>query len=76
MLRIIGPVALYILVSFECFPCSWSIEPAILILQEVAEDYMVHLFEDTNLCAVFSKRQTTVMPKDMQLARRIRGERD
>lgn len=73
MLRIIGPT-LYIHVSFECFPCSWS-KSAILILQEALEDYAVHLFEDTNLCAIFAKRQT-IMPKDMQLARRIRGERD
>ena len=54
--------------------CSWS-KSAILILQEALEDYAVHLFEDTNLCAIFAKRQT-IMPKDMQLARRIRGERD
>jgi histone H3/H4 len=73
MLRNIGPT-LYIHASFECFPCSWS-KSAILILQEVTEDYMVHLFEDTNLYAIFSKRQT-IMPKGMQLARRIRGERD
>ena len=73
MLRIIGPT-LYIHVSFECFPCSWS-KSAILILQEALEDYAVHLFEDTNLCAIFAKRQT-IMPKDMQLLRRIRGERN
>lgn len=43
-------------------------------LQEAAEAYCVGLFEDTNLCAIHAKR-VTVMPKDMQLARRIRGER-
>jgi histone H3/H4 len=47
---------------------------AILALQEAAEAYHVVLFEDTNLCAVHAKR-VTIMPKDMQLARRIRGER-
>ena len=47
---------------------------AILALQEAAEAYLVGLFEDTNLCAVHAKR-VTIMPKDMQLARRIRGER-
>ena len=31
------------------------------------------LIEDTNLCAIHAKR-VTIMPKDMQLARRIRGE--
>ena len=48
---------------------------AILALQEAAEAYLVGLFEDTNLCAIHSKR-VTIMPKDMQLARRIRGEYD
>ena len=47
---------------------------AILALQEAAEAYLVGLFEDTNLCCIHAKR-VTVMPKDMQLARRIRGER-
>jgi histone H3 len=47
---------------------------AILALQEAAEAYLVGLFEDSNLCAIHAKR-STVMPKDMQLARRIRGER-
>uniref|UniRef100_A0A7S3II07 Core Histone H2A/H2B/H3 domain-containing protein n=1 Tax=Strombidium inclinatum TaxID=197538 RepID=A0A7S3II07_9SPIT len=48
---------------------------AVLALQEAAEAYMVGLFEDTNLCAIHAKR-VTIMPKDMQLARRIRGERN
>jgi histone H3 len=47
---------------------------AILALQEAAEYYLVGLFEDTNLCAIHAKR-VTIQPKDMQLARRIRGER-
>jgi len=47
---------------------------AILALQEASEAYLVSLFEDTNLCAIHSKR-VTIMPKDIQLARRIRGER-
>lgn len=45
---------------------------AILALQEAAEAYLVHLFEDSNLCAVHAKR-VTLMVKDMQLARRLRG---
>ncbi|KAK3732717.1 hypothetical protein QZH41_003063 [Actinostola sp. cb2023] len=40
---------------------------AVMALQEASEAYLVGLFEDTNLCAI--------MPKDIQLARRIRGER-
>jgi histone H3 len=42
-------------------------------LQEAAEAYLVALFEDTNLCALHARR-VTIMPKDIQLARRIRGE--
>ena len=47
---------------------------AVLALQEASELYLLGLFEDTNLCAIHARRQT-IMPKDMQLARRIRGER-
>ena len=46
---------------------------AVLALQEACESYIVGLFEDTNLCAIHARR-VTIMPKDMQLARRIRGE--
>jgi len=48
--------------------------PAILALQEAAESWLVSLFEDTNLCCLHARR-VTIMPKDMELARRIRGER-
>ena len=47
---------------------------AVIALQEASEAYLVGLFEDTNLCAIHAKR-VTIMPKDIQLARRIRGER-
>lgn len=47
---------------------------AVMALQEASESYLVGLFEDTNLCAIHAKR-VTIMPKDIQLARRIRGER-
>ena len=47
---------------------------AVLALQEASEAYLISLFEDTNLCAIHAKR-VTIMPKDIQLARRIRGER-
>ena len=46
---------------------------AVLALQEACESYIVGLFEDTNLCAIHARR-VTIMPKDIQLARRIRGE--
>ena len=45
---------------------------ALLALQEAAEAYLIGLMEDTQLCAIHAKR-VTIMPKDMQLARRIRG---
>jgi len=47
---------------------------ALEALQEAAEGYLVGLFEDTNLCAIHANR-VTIKPKDMALARRIRGER-
>ncbi len=47
---------------------------AIDAIQEAAEAYLTHLFEDTNLCAIHAKR-VTITQKDMQLALRIRGER-
>lgn len=47
---------------------------AIAALQEAAEAYLVSLFEDVNLCAIHAKR-VTIMVRDIQLARRIRGER-
>ena len=47
---------------------------AVLALQEASEAYLVGLFEDTNLSAIHCKR-VTIMPKDIQLTRRIRGER-
>jgi histone H3 len=52
----------------------WSAQ-AVLAMQEAAEYYLVRLLEDTNLVAIHAKR-VTIMPKDIQLARRIRGERE
>ena len=46
---------------------------AIEALQTAAEAYLVSMFEDANLCAIHAKR-VTIMPKDIQLARRIRGD--
>lgn len=46
---------------------------ALSALQEAAEAYAVGLFEDTNLCAIHAKR-VTIMPRDIQLAMRIRGD--
>jgi histone H3/H4 len=46
---------------------------AVMALQEASESYVTHLFEDCNLNAIHGKR-VTIMVKDMQLARRVRGE--
>lgn len=63
-------------VAFNVSPASldghrWQSQ-AIQALQEAAEAFLVHLFEDTNLCALHAKR-VTIMQKDIQLARRLRG---
>merc|ERR1712196_84276 len=46
---------------------------ALMALQEATEMYLVGLFEDTNLAALHAKR-VTIMPRDLQLARRLRGD--
>ena len=48
---------------------------AITGLQEASKAYLICLFEDTNLCAIHAKR-VTIMPKDIQLVRHIRGKRN
>ena len=47
---------------------------ALLALQEASEAYLVQLLEDSNLCAIHAGR-VTIKPVDMQIARRIRGQR-
>jgi hypothetical protein len=56
-------------VPFPSFP-----SPSLPFPSLPFQAYLVGLFEDTNLCAIHAKR-VTIMPKDIQLARRIRGER-
>ncbi|RSH79750.1 centromeric DNA-binding histone H3-like protein cse4 [Apiotrichum porosum] len=68
--RVVREVALN-LSSINAGELRWQ-SSAILALQEAAEAFLVHLFEDSNLCAVHAKR-VTLMTKDMQLARRLRG---
>ena len=46
---------------------------AIAALQEAAENFIVGLFEDVNLLVVHAKR-VTVMPRDIRLVLRIRGD--
>ncbi|KAM4860800.1 uncharacterized protein RHO17_013602 [Thomomys bottae] len=47
---------------------------ALAALQEASEAYLVGLFEDSHLCAIHAQR-VTLLARDMQLARRLRGER-
>eukprot|EP01017_Pseudomicrothorax_dubius_P018505 TRINITY_DN2045_c0_g1_i1.p1 TRINITY_DN2045_c0_g1~~TRINITY_DN2045_c0_g1_i1.p1 ORF type:complete len:184 (-),score=24.56 TRINITY_DN2045_c0_g1_i1:92-643(-) len=62
------------LVGRQNEPFRWTL-PALEIVQSVAEDYLTNLFEDSYACTLHAKR-VTLMPKDMRLARRIRGIMD
>ncbi|EEH22188.2 histone H3-like centromeric protein CSE4 [Paracoccidioides brasiliensis Pb03] len=69
--RLVREVAVDLLPAGVGEELRWQSQ-AIQALQEAAEAFLVHLFEDTNLCAIHAKR-VTIMQKDIQLARRIRG---
>jgi histone H3-like centromeric protein A len=69
--RLVREVALDLLPAEVGAELRWQ-SHAIMALQEATEAFLVHLFEDTNLCAIHAKR-VTIMQKDIQLARRIRG---
>lgn len=69
--RLVREIALGILPPDVGDELRWQSQ-AIMALQEAAEAFLIHLFEDTNLCAIHAKR-VTIMQKDIQLARRIRG---
>ena len=43
------------------------------MLHEATKAYIIWLLEDTNLCMIHAK-QITILPRDMQLAQRIRGK--
>ena len=45
----------------------------VLALQEAGEAFLVGLLKQANICAIHTK-QVTIMPKDIQLACRIRGD--
>ena len=53
----------------------WFQGTTIMALQEVSKAYLISLFEDSNLCAIHAKH-CTIMPKDIQLVHRIRGEKN
>ena len=58
----------------RCFVPQWTVG-AVDALLEALEDYLVTLLEDANLLAIHAKR-VTLQPRDIQLARRIRGDKD
>ena len=77
LVRVFAVKALVILVviAINMIPADVTIRWQCFSMQaviEAAEHFIVHLLEDTNLCAIHAKR-VTIMQKDMQLARRIRG---
>ncbi|OAL19761.1 histone H3-like centromeric protein cnp1 [Fonsecaea multimorphosa] len=69
--RLVREIAMSVLPYHAAQDLRWQSQ-AIQALQEASEAFLVHLFEDTNLCAIHAKR-VTIMQKDIQLARRIRG---
>ena len=55
-------------------PMRWA-KGGIEALHEAVENYLVGLLTDANILAIHARR-ITVQPRDIQLARRIRGDRD
>ena len=72
--QIINPEQLSDKAKEECFVPRWTVG-AVDALHEGAEDYLITLMEDANLLAIHT-RCTTIQPRDIQLARRIRGDKD
>ena len=58
----------------RCFVPQWTVG-AVDALHEASEDYLVTLLEDANLLAIHA-RHVTLQPRDIQLAQRIRGDKD
>ena len=55
-------------------PMRWA-KGGIEALNVAAVNYLVGLLTDANILAIHARR-VTVQPRDIQLARRIRGDRD
>ena len=72
--HIINPEELSDEAKQECFVPRWTVG-AVDALHEGAEDYLITLLEDANLLAIHARR-ITIQPRDIQLARRIRGDKD
>ena len=72
--RTINPEELTDAEKERCYVPRWAVG-AIDALHEAAEDYLVTILEDANLLAIHA-RHVTLQPRDIQLARRIRGDKD
>ena len=72
--RMINPEELTEVEKERCFVPQWAVG-AVDALHEAAEYYLVTLLEDANLLAIQAKH-VTMQPRDIQLARRIRGDKD
>ena len=70
----VNPEALSEAEKDRCFVPRWKVG-AVGALHEASEDYLVTLLEDANLLAIHAKC-VTLQPRDIQLARRIRGDKD
>jgi histone H3 len=59
--------------DFQATDSAWRFSgDAVVILQQVAEDFLIKLLEDANLAAIHAKR-VTVQPRDITIAQRIAG---
>jgi histone H3 len=59
--------------DFQAGDAAWRFSgEAVVILQQVAEDFLIKLLEDANLAAIHAKR-VTVQPRDITIAQRIAG---
>merc|ERR1740130_1386911 len=58
-------------IAMKIGPCRFEVQ-ALLALQEAAEMFLVGLCEDASLCAGHGRR-VTIMPRDIQLSRRLRA---
>merc|ERR1711935_401165 len=60
-------------VASDFIPGTKFSSVALETIQDMVERYVVAMYEDSNLCAIHAKR-VTIYRKDMQLARRLRGD--
>ena len=72
--KMINPEELSEAEKERCFVPRWTVG-AVDAPHEASEDYLITLLEDANLLAIHA-RHVTLQPRDIQLARRIRGDKD